>query len=42
MLSPEIRKKTFEEVEKPYNESQAYFEATRCMRCVRMAMIALG
>ena len=42
MLSPEIRKKTFEEIEKPYNESQGYLESTRCMRCVRMAMIALG
>ena len=42
MLSPEIRKKTFEEVEKPYDEFQSYLESTRCMRCVRMAMIALG
>jgi formate dehydrogenase beta subunit len=42
MLSPETRKKTFEEVEKPYRERQSYLESTRCMRCVRMALIALG
>ena len=42
MLSPEIRRNTFEEVEKPYDEFQSYLESTRCMRCVRMAIIALG
>lgn len=42
MLNPDIRKNTFEEVEKPYDEFQSYLESTRCMRCVRMALIALG
>ncbi|MDY6821146.1 MAG: FAD-dependent oxidoreductase [Deferribacterota bacterium] len=41
MLDPEVRKKTFEEAEKPYTERQAYLESTRCLRCVRMAMLAL-
>lgn len=41
-LPPEVRIKNFEEIEKPYTEEQAYLEATRCLRCVRMAMIGLN
>jgi len=40
-LSPEERVKHFEEIEKPFTEQQAYLEATRCLRCVRMAMVGL-
>ncbi|HID03391.1 MAG TPA: oxidoreductase, partial [Desulfobacterales bacterium] len=35
-LDPEIRKKIFEEVEKPISVDQAYDEANRCMRCYRV------
>lgn len=35
-LDPEIRKKIFEEVEKPISVEQAYKEADRCMRCYRV------
>jgi formate dehydrogenase beta subunit len=40
-LPPEERVKHFEEIEKPFTEQQAYLEATRCLRCVRMAMVGL-
>lgn len=40
-LTPEERAKHFEEIELPYREQQAYLEATRCLRCVRMAMVGL-
>lgn len=40
-LPPEVRVNSFEEIEKPYSEKQAYLEATRCLRCMRMAMISL-
>ncbi|TYB34708.1 MAG: NAD(P)-binding protein [Flexistipes sinusarabici] len=40
-LSPEERVVHFEEIEKPYSEKQAYMEATRCLRCMRMAMVGL-
>lgn len=41
-LDPEYRVKNFEEIEKPYSEKQAYLEATRCLRCMRMAMVSFG
>jgi formate dehydrogenase beta subunit len=41
-LPPEVRIKSYEEIEKPYTEEQAYSEATRCLRCVRMAMVGLN
>lgn len=40
-LPPEVRIKNFEEIEKPYTETQAFLEATRCLRCVRMAMVGI-
>jgi len=40
-LTGDERKSNYEEVEKPYTDKQAYDEATRCLRCVRMAMVAL-
>ncbi|KAA0259210.1 dihydropyrimidine dehydrogenase subunit A [Deferribacter autotrophicus] len=40
-LPPEVRVRNFEEIEKPYTENQAYLEATRCLRCIRMAMVGL-
>ncbi len=36
------RKDNYQEVEKPFTLQQAYDEATRCLRCVRMAMVGLG
>lgn len=42
-MDGDSRKDNYEEVEKkPYTMNQAYDEATRCLRCVRMAMVALG
>ncbi|MFH0780449.1 MAG: FAD-dependent oxidoreductase [Pseudomonadota bacterium] len=35
-LDPLIRKKIFEEVEKPISVDEAYSEAQRCMRCYRV------
>jgi formate dehydrogenase beta subunit len=35
-LDPLIRKKIFEEVEKPISVDEAYAEAQRCMRCYRV------
>lgn len=35
-LDPEIRRKMFEEVEKPISIDQAYKEAGRCIRCYRV------
>ena len=35
-LDPEVRKKIFEEVEKPISVEEAYREANRCMRCYRV------
>jgi len=40
-MSPEERVVHFGEIEKPYSEKQAYAEATRCLRCMRMAMVGL-
>jgi formate dehydrogenase beta subunit len=42
ILPVDLRRTTFEEVEKPYTEKQAYLEATRCLRCIRFAMITLN
>lgn len=41
-MSGEARKDNYDEVEKPFSLKQAYDEATRCLRCVRMAMVGLG
>lgn len=35
-LDPEVRKRLFEEVEKPISVEEAYKEANRCMRCYRV------
>jgi formate dehydrogenase (NADP+) beta subunit len=35
-LDPEVRKRMFEEVEKPISMEEAYREAKRCMRCYRV------
>ncbi len=35
-LDPDVRKKMFEEVEKPISMEEAYREANRCMRCYRV------
>ncbi len=41
MLSPETRKYTFDEVEKGYPNSDAIAEARRCLRCYRIATVAV-
>jgi len=35
-LDPEVRKRMFEEVERPISVEEAYKEANRCMRCYRV------
>ena len=35
-LDPEVRKRIFEEVERPITQEDAYREANRCMRCYRV------
>lgn len=35
-LDPQVRKRMFEEVEKPISVEEAYHEADRCMRCYRV------
>lgn len=35
-LDPAVRKRLFEEVEKPISVEEAYHEANRCMRCYRV------
>jgi len=40
-MDGDSRKDNYEEVEKPYTMKQAFDEASRCLRCVRMAMVAL-
>ncbi|PIP07005.1 MAG: dihydropyrimidine dehydrogenase subunit A, partial [Syntrophobacteraceae bacterium CG23_combo_of_CG06-09_8_20_14_all_50_8] len=42
MLDPEKRKWTFEEVEQGFKVNEAIGEASRCLRCYRIGMIALG
>jgi len=41
MLSPEMRKWTFDEVEEGYRVNEALYEASRCLRCYRIGMVAL-
>lgn len=41
MLPPDTRKHTFDEVEKGYTPQEAMAEADRCLRCYRIAMVAL-
>jgi formate dehydrogenase beta subunit len=41
MLDPELRKWTFDEVEEGYKVSEAMKEASRCLRCFRIGMIAV-
>lgn len=41
MLPPEERKRTFDEVEEGYSTPDAISEATRCLRCYRVATVAL-
>jgi len=35
-LDPEVRKRLFDEVEKPISTEEAYEEASRCLRCYRI------
>ena len=41
ILPPEVRKRTFEEVDKGYRTDAAIREATRCLRCYRIGLVAL-
>jgi formate dehydrogenase beta subunit len=41
MLPPETRKKTFDEVEKGFTNPEAIAEASRCLRCYRVATVAV-
>jgi formate dehydrogenase beta subunit len=41
MLDPELRKWTFDEVEEGYRVNEAMKEASRCLRCFRIGMIAV-
>jgi formate dehydrogenase beta subunit len=41
MLSPETRKTTFDEVENGFSTKDAMDEADRCLRCYRVATIAV-
>jgi formate dehydrogenase beta subunit len=41
MLPPEIRKYTFDEVEKGFTVPEAIAEANRCLRCYRVATVAV-
>jgi len=41
MLTPDIRKHTFDEVESGFSTSEAIAEADRCLRCYRVATIAV-
>ncbi len=38
-LEPSVRKKIFDEVEKPIKTEDAYKEAERCLRCYRLSMV---
>lgn len=42
MLDPQIRKWTFDEVEEGYRVNEALYEASRCLRCYRIGMVAFG
>jgi formate dehydrogenase beta subunit len=41
MLDPETRIHTFDEVEGPYTIAEAMREASRCLRCYRIGLVAL-
>ena len=41
MLRPETRKFVFDEVEKGFSYPDAIAEASRCLRCYRVATVAL-
>ncbi|MEO0248613.1 MAG: FAD-dependent oxidoreductase [candidate division WOR-3 bacterium] len=41
MLDPDVRKWTFDEVEEGYRVNEAIKEASRCLRCLRIGMIAV-
>ncbi|MBW2177007.1 MAG: FAD-dependent oxidoreductase [Deltaproteobacteria bacterium] len=41
MLSPDIRKYVFDEVEQGYSTPEAIEEARRCLRCYRVSMVAV-
>jgi formate dehydrogenase beta subunit len=41
VLDPDVRINNFDEVEKGFNEAQAIKEASRCLRCYRIAMAAV-
>ncbi len=41
MLPPDTRKRTFDEVEKGFTNPEAIAEASRCLRCYRVATVAL-
>ena len=41
-MAPEVRKWTFAEVEEGYKVNEAVGEASRCLRCYRIGMIAAG
>lgn len=41
-MEPEIRKWTFDEVEEGYRVNEAIEEASRCLRCYRIGLIAVG
>jgi len=41
-MAPEVRKWTFDEVEEGFRTDEAITEASRCLRCYRIGMIAVG
>ena len=41
-MAPEVRKWTFDEVEEGFKVNEAIDEASRCLRCYRIGMIAVG
>lgn len=41
-MDPAKRILNHDEIEKPFTEEQAFDEATRCLRCIRMAMVGLN
>ncbi len=42
VLTPEIRKRTFDEVETGFSTTEAQKEAERCLRCVRIGLFAVS
>ncbi|MDI6726316.1 MAG: FAD-dependent oxidoreductase [Smithellaceae bacterium] len=42
MLPPESRKFTFDEVEEGFRTDEAIYEASRCLRCYRVGLVAVG